>query len=389
MNANTSAMSLATKLMKQAGRFDFTLLCMDIASYLRIQYGLRESNDHKFREANEQFLQYKKLYEVECQAEELYTLLIVRYVNNRSAQHDVHTLSVTYFDEVSSYMAQYKSYKLQMYGYLIGLLRYTSISDYASAKDFCMEAIQFFNDCPYEARTPLQIFHYQNLICNIQLKQFEAGQVSAHKCLHYMKEGTFNWFKYQELFLHLSLHSKEYGQSEKTLRYVLKHPRFEFLPDNTKELWTIYQSYIYYLSSMGMVETSIYDKFNLARFERQTPIFSKDKGGLNIAIIIVRILILLKQRSYRQILDELDAVNQYCYRHLRGENTKRSYYFIKMLLTIPFAQFNADTVATKVATFQQKLSKIPFQVANQTHEIEMIPYEDLWEIMMEGLRGNS
>lgn len=389
MNANTAAMSLAAKLMRQADRFDFTFLCMDIASYLRIQYGLRESNDHKFREANDQFLKYKKVYEAECHAEELYTQLIVRYVNNRSAQQEVHTLSLAYYEEVKVYMAQFHSYKLQMYGYLIGLLTYTSVSDYASAKNFCMQAIQFFNDCPYEARTPLQIFHYQNLICNIQLKQFEAGEVSAIKCLQYMKEGTFNWFKYQELFLHLSLHSKEYGKAEKTLRYILKHPRFEFLPDNTKELWTIYQSYIFYLSAMGKVESTLSAKFNLARFERRTPIFSKDKGGLNVAIIIIRLLILLKQRSYRQILDELDAVNQYCYRHLRGENTKRSYYFIKMLLVIPFAQFDADAVASKVVGFQQKLSKIPFQVANQTHEIEIIPYEDLWEMMMEGLRSEG
>lgn len=389
MNANTAAMSLATKLLKQADRFDFTLLCMDIASYLRIQYGLRESNDHKFKEANEQFLKYKKVYEAECHAEELYTLLIVRYVNNRSAQQEVHSLSLAYFDEIKVYMEQFKSYKLQMYGYLIGLLTHTSVSDYASAKDFCVEAIRFFDECRYEARTPLQIFHYQNLICNIQLKQFGAGEVSANKCIQYMKEGTFNWFKYQELFLHLSLHSKEYGQAEKTLRYILKHPRFEFLPDNTKELWTIYESYIYYLSSMGLVASPIAVKFNLARFERQTPIFSKDKGGLNIAIIIIRLLILLKQRSYRQILDELDAVNQYCYRHLRGENTRRSYYFIKMLLIIPFAQFDADEIEKKVATFQQKLSKIPFQVANQTHEVEIIPYEDLWGLMMKGLRTSA
>lgn len=386
-NANTSAMSLATKVLKQADRFDFTLLCMDITSYLRIQYGLRESNDHKFKEANEQFVQYKLLYEAECRTEELYTLLIVRSVNNRSAQQEVHDMAVSYYDNVKTDMAKFSSYKLQMYGYLIGLLRYTSINEYESAKNYCSEAISFFNNRPYEARTPLQIFHYQNLICNIQLRQFEAGQVSAHKCLRYMKEGTFNWFKYQELFLHLSLHSREYLEAEKTLQYILKHPRFEFLPGNTRELWTIYQSYIYYLHTMGKVKSSIGEKFNLARFERQTPIFSKDKGGLNIAIIVIRQLILLKQRNFRRIIDELDAVNQYCYRHLRGENTKRSYYFIKMLLTIPFAQFDPDEIQKKVAAYRLKMDKIPFQVANQTHEVEIIPYEDLWEMVLDSLKN--
>lgn len=387
MNANTAALSLATRLLRQAEKFNFTLLCMDISSYLRIQYGLRESNDHKFKEANELFLQYRNLYDAECLAEELYTNLIVRYVNNRSAQSEVHASATHYFSRIEGYMQEHQSYKLQMYGYLIGLLSYTSVNDYRRAMAFCHEAITFFGSRPYEARTPLQIFHYQNLICNIQLKQFEAGQVSANECLKYMQEGTFNWFKYQELYLHLSLHSQEYVQADKTLQQILKHPRFEFLPDNAKELWTIYESYIYYLHAMGKVKSSLAEKFKLARFERKTPIFSKDKGGLNIAIIIIRLLILLKERKFRQIIDELDSINQYCYRHLRGDNTKRSYYFIKMLLAIPMAQFDAKTAQGKVSGLREKLDQIPFQVANQTHEIEMIPYEDLWAMALESLAG--
>lgn len=46
-NANKAAMGLAVKLLKQTERFEFTLLTMDIATYLRFQYGLREGNDKK------------------------------------------------------------------------------------------------------------------------------------------------------------------------------------------------------------------------------------------------------------------------------------------------------------------------------------------------------
>jgi hypothetical protein len=46
---------------------------MDIASYLRTQYGLRESNDRKFRDAQEVFEKHRKTYDAENQAEVLYT----------------------------------------------------------------------------------------------------------------------------------------------------------------------------------------------------------------------------------------------------------------------------------------------------------------------------
>jgi len=121
-NANTVALTLANKLLRTSEKFDFTLLCMDIASFLRIQYGLRESNDKKFREASQQFDHYRKVYDAESLAEELYTVLVVRTVNNRSAQSEVHDLAKEFFERVHLAMQQYQTYKLHMYGYMIGLM---------------------------------------------------------------------------------------------------------------------------------------------------------------------------------------------------------------------------------------------------------------------------
>ncbi|MCB0528632.1 MAG: hypothetical protein KDC65_09175, partial [Saprospiraceae bacterium] len=76
---------------------------------------------------------------------------------------------------------------------------------------------------------------------------------------------------------------------------------------------------------------------------------------------------------------------QYCYRHLRGEDTQRSYNFLKMLLQIPMGQFDRKMVEPKAARYLEKLRAIPLQLANQTHEIEIIPYEDLWDYALQSL----
>ncbi len=386
MNANISAMELAEKLLNKATKFDFTFLSMDIASFLRIQYGLRESNSIKYKEMSDLFLQFRALYDAECLAEQLYTELIVTYVNRRGINDEIHAKAIQAYDTIKPQMEKFQSYKLQMYGYLVGLIQYTSIRDYNSAITFCDEAIGFFNSRPYEARTPLQIFHYQNLMGNIQLGQFYAGQVSAHECLRFLQEGTFNWFKYQELFLSLCFHSQEYEQADATLYRIITHTRFQFLPDNAKEIWAIYESYLYFLHSLGLVESKLAHRFKLDRFERRTPIFSRDKGGFNVAIIIIRILILLSERKYRRFIDEVDAINQYCYRHLKGDQTKRSYYFIKMLLAIPFAQFEPKQIEGKVKLLRQKMELHPFNVENQSNEVEIIPFERLWDMLMEKLK---
>lgn len=137
---------------------------------------------------------------------------------------------------------------------------------------------------------------------------------------------------------------------------------------------------------MGLIAHPAKYQFKLAKFINETTIFSKDKSGMNIAIIVIKLLILLQERKFSRLLDEVEATEQYCYRHLRGENTKRSYYFIKMLLQIPLGQFDPEVIESKVSRFNEKLTAIPLQVANQTTEIEVIPYEDLWDFAMQSLR---
>lgn len=389
-NANAAALTVATRLLRQAEKYDFTLLAMDIASYLRTQFGLRESNDKKFREAHELFERYRKTYDAENQAEALYTTLIVRYVNNRSAQTEVSRLATEYWEQIQPYMEQHATYKLQMYGYMIGLMRHTASNNHTHALVACNEAIQFFNNRPYEPRVPLQIFYYQRLICNIQLRQFEEGKASADFCLKIMQDGTFNWFKYRELYLQLSLHTGAFSQAAEILYDTLNHARFEFLPENVKEIWRIYEAFVHYLVLAGKASGKTNgQKFKLAKFINDTPIFSKDKSGINIAIIVIKLLLLLQERKFSQVLDEVEAVEQYCYRHLRGDNAQRSYFFLKMLLHIPTSGFDPVLSATKATRYFEKLKEIPLQIANQTHEIEVVPYEMLWEIAMESLLGGK
>ncbi len=387
LNANNAALNLAAKLLKISEKFHLTLLTMDIASYLRVQYGLREGNDSKYKEAKAAFTQSKAVYDAESLAEEMYVELVSGYVNVRTVKEELLEVVNDNFEKIAPSMALYKSYKLQMYGYLVGLLRYTCINDFENASQYCEEAIRFFKSLPYEAPTPLQIFYYQSLVCNIQTRRFKEGKIAADECLRLMSEGTFNWFKYQELFLKLSLHSGEYEQSVQTLQSILHHPRFEFLPDNVKEVWAICEAYIYCLSLLGKVKMVGSDKFNLGYFERKTTIFSKDKGGLNVAILIVRFLIQLQEGNVRKIMDEQDALNQYCYRHLKGENTRRSYWFIKMLLLIPYSHFDLKLVESRAGALREKLDAVPFEVANQTNEIEIIPYEHLWEMAIQILKS--
>jgi hypothetical protein len=169
----------------------------------------------------------------------------------------------------------------------------------------------------------------------------------------------------------------------------LKHPRFQFLPDNTKELWRIYASYGYYLGITGCVKQVVDPTFKLGKFINETPIFSKDKSGMNVAIIVIKNLILLAEKKSIRLLDGIEAIEQYCYRYLNNADTARSAAFLKMLLLLPSGNLDRESIEKRVEKYQKVLEQYPVQMSDQTLEIEIIPYDRLWKIALDSIFRTS
>lgn len=54
-----------------------------------------------------------------------------------------------------------------------------------------------------------------------------------------------------------------------------------------------------------------------------------------------------------------------------------------MLLQLPKNAFRRDEALAKAKEDQLALEAMPIEMANQTYEIEIVPYEKLWEIVLE------
>lgn len=396
-NATQSAISLSQKVLQYAGKYEFTSLCMDICATLRLHYGTKKGNFKKFEEYNNLYKYYLKVYEQESMAEEYYTLLSMNYVNNKATQKALHKKAKDYYEEIEPGLLQYEAHQLQLYGYLIKLMISSTINDYEGSLKVCNQAIAFFRQKPYEAHVPLQIFFFQQMVCYIHLKQFDNGRKAMKACQPLLEEGSYNWFKYTEMYFILSMHTHNYTQALKLYHQTVNHTRFRFLPANVAEVWKIYEAYLYYLGAIGKATFSEEEmaewgrRFRLNRFLNDTPIFSKDKRGMNISILIIQILILIHTRKYDEVLDRIEAIQQYSYRYLQQDTNVRSNTFIKMLLQIPAANFRRSAVVSRTTRYLKELSKKPLEVevSNQSYELEIIPYEELWEMALESMNNAS
>lgn len=166
----------------------------------------------------------------------------------------------------------------------------------------------------------------------------------------------------------------------------------KFLVQN--EYWTVIEAYIQFQIRMNKIDPSLETSgrklrpFSLARFLNDVPKFSKDKRGLNISILIIQFLFLLLDRKYSKLIDRLDAIKQYSYRYLKNDESYRSNLFIKMLLKVAEADFHPIAAERYTKDMHAKLIASNPSVNFQSTEIEVIPYEKLWEIVMELLEKN-
>lgn len=388
MGARQAAIRLAEKTLKQALRFDLTEIVVQASQVLRFHYGTRVGNLKKMQEYSQLHRKYAQAWQFESLAEEYYTLLVADYINERAAKADACRQALAYYENLEEAMAEFQTYRLLFLGHLIRIIAYRSANDYRMTVKSCEEAVRAFEAKDYEVKTPIYTFLHQQILAHIQLKQFEKAERTSCKAAQLIPAGTVNWFVNMEVLLILSLHTRQYQRAYEVYREAVSHRGFQKLREVDKEQWRINEAYIHFLLEIGKASEpeGPFRKFRLGKFLNEVPVFSRDKQGLNVPILIIQTLFLIVKKRYKEAIDRIDAINKYRVRYLyKDKALKRSNYFVKMLLQIPQSGFHKAGVLRRSEKYYQQLKAIPLEVANQTHGIEIIPYEDLWEFALESL----
>lgn len=388
-NAKRVSVGILEDLLKQTLHFEFTELTLSALSSLRLHYGTIYGDTSKYNLYREMYQKYQEVWMMENDAEDAYTHLVSNFVNSKASKTPLSDIALEYYERIEPQMSQSDSFRLHLCGRLVQIMIHSSRNDYAATAKVCEDAIAFFRSKPFESNLPLQAFYYQLIVCYIQLQEFEKGEAVIEQYQAIFEEGSFNWYKLQELFFLLAMYTKHYSKAFEVCDMVQKKLRSGNHPAQIAEMWKIYEAYVHFLVHVGKVElpAGYVSKFKVAKFLNEIPTYSKDKQGMNIPILIIQILFTISERNFHQSIDRIEAIEKYCSRYLKQNETFRSSCFIKALLQIPAASFHQEIVMKKAQKYIDMLHTQPLEVAYQTHEIEIVPYEHLWELALETL-GN-
>lgn len=382
-NARRSGVAMAEGVLRNSYRFEFTEITLEVLRNLSFHYAIIEGEDKRYQEIEQKLIEIEEIWAMERQCERLYLQLITGFVRKKGLNEQLREKAGEYTQIVRPFMGRCQTYRVQLLGRLIEILWYDSMNDYQAVVRLSREALTFFEQKDYRSDTALQTFYYHLFVSYFNLQRFEECKALIVQYWNLYPEGSFNWFKLQEIFFLAAMHSLHYEQAQEICDLVLEHPKYLEQPAITIELWKIFEAHIAFLERVGELPSgAIPRQFRLKRFLNEISVFAQDKRGMNIPVQIIQCLHYMSDQDHDQCIDRMDNLAKYRQRYLKEDATFRSQYFMRLLEQVPKARFDRSVLESRTGELLATLKSRPMESTNQSHEIEIIPYESLWEIVL-------
>ncbi|GAB5552115.1 MAG: hypothetical protein Sapg2KO_17060 [Saprospiraceae bacterium] len=372
------------KTLKHFEKNEFTSLSLETSMLLRNHYYRHLGNAKKGAFYNKKTNLLLAQYNAEIVLSGYMEQIVVHYVKEKGDNSHLDQVIDEFITKAKEILPKETNATIIYRMKMLEVTKCMNLHNYEATAKICEEVVAYFEEYKQHFRTYIIIFINQWIISCTQLKAYKKATELVQKALTYLQPGEFNWFKLMEYRTQLAFYKQDYTTAYKTYRAIIRHSNFLELPDPVQEEWRLYEAYAQFVFLAGQVEgpKNGYKKFKVHKFLNDIFIFSQDKKGLNIPILVIYLCYLLMYQKYNTIIDKMEGLEKYRQRYLSTEKHKRSNIFIKILLLFFKNNFDAKVANKEVQPHLDELSKYPFNILTSDHELEIIPYEHLWNIIL-------
>lgn len=375
------AEKLYRKALTVATEAELTQYAVMCARTLRILYA-ETRNPARFKVMNKQLDEWQKLLALEDEAEQLY------YEIKVFSQHKVRWRQFIlkqlpgYLERLEELHKKAKSYNTFYFLYVTKMSReeltgnYEEIIRLTTATEKARKAGKI-----NEKRFDKRFNNYMSVYAHLQCRRAEKGLKLAEEYFKDFHYSSGNWFYYLEIYLLLAMHASQYGQAYDLLQQARRNPYYRKQRPAAQQRWELYEAYL----QLMQPEYSPVKMRHFAQLVQTVPDYSRDKQGYNVAILILQFLYFLQRRDIEGLLARLEGLRKYEQRHLRNPATLRSQLFFRMLVLTVKENFMPNVCEQKAMPLLERLKVAP-QPGEAYGEIEIIPYENLWQFTLGILR---
>lgn len=386
---------LAERLLPIALKFELTEIVVYITDRLKNSYGGQIGNFKKYAYYKRLQKEQMEIWQAEIQAKDLYQELRMYFIKSNAHKPFVAKIAQEGLEALQPALEKYQTSRLIYYAYIAKIGQYTTSRNYETAVMLCDEALDAFKKKPFEAQRLMNAFLNQKLVCYITLKEYDKGQLLIEEILAVQTEGALSWFKTLEHATLLALHTKNYEDAYGFYTKARNRKEFASLELRHLEIWHLYRAYLYFLIASKniknlTVKSSEFDDFKMTRFVNDAAVFGRDKQGMNIPILVLKLAMNLLDGKFGLVIDSVEALGRFKQRHMSREHALYRYnLFIKMVGQIPRAGFTKPLAKKLTEVSLRNLKAAPIQTDNQNLQTEIIPLEDMWELLFNMLKNKQ
>lgn len=380
---------LLRRCLRVAQESDFTVYSELAVQRLRLLYA-DQSDSHQYKAADKELQQVRQLLEWEREAEQLMLDVRLAMLDTVARRRMIVPKLPAYLarleelhSKANTFNTFFALYRLQLvYAEMTG--RYDELMRYTS------EANQLLAEGKLNAhRFDKRFNNFASVLAHLRARQAPLGLRLAEEYVHDIHPTSSNWFYFYEHFVLLALHAADYEKALRLLQVAHKNPSYPKQRPSALASWELIEAYTELVQPPDRLPIS--RRSQLSVFAAiNVPEYTRDKRGYNVAILIFQLLHYLQQRMLEPVLSRLERLRKYQQRHLRDQAATRSRTFLRLLLLLPEANFDPDEldVEPRGQKLLTQLRSAPL-VGEAEAQIEIIPYEDLWEFTLSTLRKGT
>lgn len=391
IGANNSGYGLLKKVLERALLYEQHEIALISTSVFR-QRALYNGSRAELTYYNRLFKQTIEVINAETETEEAHFNVLIEFSD--SIAHRPHLLPMLEetVGNIFAHCKKHCTYKLKFYHFYSQVVLHQLKQEYQQAMAAChdFEAYLLGNERQYSVTR-----HAHTLLLMMDCARYEQDYESSKHCFEkttaIYRPDNINWFISHELYFILLLNMEKYEEAAVVLQNVHQNKTFKVLPAQYAEKWEIFSAYTWLLLTLKN-ETALREtifsglrSFDINKFLKKIPVYTKDKTGYNISVLILQVLILYTRDKFAAALNSSEKLKHYLHKYLKRDGTYRSQVFIKMLNLLVTRRLDESAMA-EAETLLKKMEKERMSFTITEYSIEVIPYERLWKMVIEKIR---
>jgi len=372
-----AGIKLATETITLAEKHELNEVLQSLYKKLIHHYSIVQPNVQKFCKYQTKLNQVTTIINDEIKVKSAFFDLSLRYNKRKDISHLPQIINEL------AIIARRNTHPTFRYFYYATINVYNQIiNEPKKVIDNNRAAYQFF--AKQEKKLPyIYKFNFLSDLIPIYLiqKKYADAETTLNSCINLPPVNGFNHHKILIYQAYLGFRSNKPKITQHAYKLAHQAPT-KFDSTVIDQRWHIIKGYLALYHKLGLIHFD--QSFRLKSFLNVEE--NQGNHDQKANLIIIELLHLLVDKKYLIFLDKLDRIEPFIYTRFKAHNYKRTRYFLRMLKALVKGNYHHKLVVAHANKQHKKLVKTTEAFDANAIEREIVPYEILWNLILQQLR---